>query len=139
MGILRDRLTVDGVPYEVHRVRGGWRQIPDSRRGTGRVRYDAWRDRLLIESKGGNVEIRFHWRHTMFAWRQKDYRIRPRFWGGVTIYRGGQPVAEGRSTWSGLSIDFLDADLALIGRELAIGLTVREQAFAIGIIVGASG
>lgn len=135
MGILRDRLTVDGVPCEVHRVRGGWRQISDSR-GLGRVRYDGWRDRLWIESTGGGLEIRFHWRHTTFTWRQKTYRIRPRFGGGVTIYRGEQPVAEGRSTWSGLSIDFLDADLASIGRELAVGLTLRIQAFAIPIIAG---
>jgi hypothetical protein len=133
MGILRDRLTVDGVEYEVHRVRGGWRQIPDPR-GPGLVRYDGWRDRLLIESPDGGLEIRFHWRHTAFAWRQQSYHIRPRFWGGVTVYRGEQPVAEGRSTWSGLSIEFFDADLAAIGRELAIGLTLRDQEFATAML-----
>jgi hypothetical protein len=137
MGILRDRLTVDGVPHDVHRVRGGWRQIPDLR-GPGRVRYDAWRDRLLIESADGGLEIRFHWRHTSFTWRHISYHIRPRFGGRVTVYRGDQPVAEGRSTWSGLSIEFFDPDLASIGGELAIGLTLREQAFATAM-VAASG
>jgi hypothetical protein len=104
-------------PLEVHRVRGGWRQVPDPR-GPRRVRYDAWRDRLLIESAGGGLEIRFHWRHATFAWRGKSDRIRPRFGGGLTIYVGDRPVAEGRFSWSGLSIDSFDRDLASIGGEL---------------------
>src|SRR3989442_3971006 len=59
LGILRDRVLVGGREIAVRRGRHGWRLVAAGRGGVGRVQYDAWRDRLTIQSPAGCVGIRF--------------------------------------------------------------------------------
>src|SRR3989442_5686571 len=76
-GILRDRVLVGGREIAVRRGRHGWRLVAAGRGGVGRVQYDAWRDRLTIQSPAGSLGIRFRWRNTTFPWRGGIYRAGP--------------------------------------------------------------
>ena len=125
MGPLRDRLLEGATEYEVPRGRHGWSHVDDPRGGTGRVRYDGWRDRLFIESPGGSLQIQFRLRNTTFDWAGRTYRITPMIWGHFTILEGDRPVVEYRSTGSGVRQDCVGPDFRPIERELAIGLSQR--------------
>ena len=133
MGFLRDRLIVGPREYEVQRGRQGWRHVVDPHGGSGRVRYDSWRDRILIESPVGSLQIRFRWRNTTFLWRGRTYRITPMVWSRITISDGDRPVVEARLTWSGVRLESLSPDFQPIERELAIGLGQRAVALTMAM------
>ncbi len=126
LGLLHDRLVVDGQEVPLRRERGGWTSIPgDASRRGGRVRYDAVRDRIRIESPQGTVDIRFHWRHTTFAWQRRRYRVGAMLWGHVAITEGERPAATGRLTTSGVRLGYVSPELLPIARELVVGLSRR--------------
>src|SRR2546422_10251572 len=133
MGFLRDRLLVGPIEYQVQRGRQGWRHVVDPRGSTGRVRHDSWRDRILIESPVGSLQIRFRWRHTTFLWRGRTYRITPMVWSRITIFDGDRPVVEARLTWSGVRLESVSPDFQPIERELAIGLGQRAVALTMAM------
>ncbi len=126
IGILKDRLVVEGAEYPLRREGGGWITVPTvgSRRG-GRVRYDALRDRIRIETPSDAALIPFHWRHTTFAFRGHTYRVGPMAWGHVMVSREERPVVTGRVTLSGVRLGYVAPELEPIARELAVGLAYR--------------
>ena len=131
VGLRKDRLSVDGKEVPLHRERGGWTSVPGSRdSGGGRVRYDAIRDRIVLEGSHGRVDIQFRWRHTTFVWRGRNYRLGPMVWGHVMVTEGERPVATGRLTLSGVRLGYVAPELEPIARELVVGLAYRCIAFA---------
>lgn len=136
IGILRDRLVVEGVEYPLRREGRGWVSTPSmGLRPGGWVRYDALRDRIRIEGPGGSTTITFHRRGTSFDLGARRYRIGPMVWGHIMISRGDRPLITGRVTFSGVRFGYVAAELEPIASELAIGLAFR--AIAIWIAVGA--
>ena len=129
LGLLRDRVFEGGEELPVRRGRGGWREVVGPT-GTGRVRYDGWRDRILIESAAGNLLIPFRWRNTTFTWQGRMYRIASGFWSRLKIFDGEREAAGGKVTLAGFRFEFVVPELRAIERELAIGLGLRAQAFA---------
>lgn len=129
VGLLQDRLTVDGKEYPLRRERG-WVLVPGlpSVKGS-RVRYDALRDRIRIEGPAGYVNVRFGLRRSMFSWRGQQYRVGPMVWGHVMVSRGERPVATGRVTMSGVRLGYVAAELEPIAPGLAVGLAYRATAF----------
>ena len=129
IGILRDRLVVEGVEYPVRREGGGWVSLPPigSQPG-GRVRYDAFRDRIRIESPGGTALIAFRWRGTAFSFAGQQYRVGPMAWGHIMISRGDRPVLTGRVTMSGVRLGYVAPELVSIANGLAVGLAYRAVA-----------
>ncbi len=136
LGILRDRVLVGGREIAVRRGRHGWRLVVGARGGVGRVQYDGWRDRLMIRSPYGSVEIRFRWRHTTFPWRGHIYREGSMLGNRVTIFRGGEPIAVGKITWGGVRFEMMDPEFQDIEAELALGFGLRAQAIAVAVIAG---
>jgi hypothetical protein len=135
LGLLRDRVIVGAAEFQVLRGRGGWREVVDSA-GPGRVRYDGWRDRILIESPAGSLYIPFRWRNTLFTWQGRTYRIGSGFWSRVRIFDGEREVAGGKVTLGGFRFEFVVPEFHAIERELAIGIGLRAQAFA-AVMAGA--
>jgi hypothetical protein len=133
MGLLRDTLRVDGREYPVQKGREGWRQVVDPAGAAGRVRYDSWRDRILIESPAGSLQIRFRWRNTTFAWQGRTYRITSMVRNRIQILDGDRPVVVARSTWSGVRLESLGPEFRSIERELAIGLSQRLLAISVAV------
>ncbi len=126
VGILRDRLVVEGVEYPLRREGGGWITVPAvGVRSGGRVRYDGLRDRIRIESAAGTVSVPFHWRHTTFAFSGHTYRVGPMAWGHVMVSRAERPVLTGRVTMSGVRLGYVAPELGPIASELAVGLAYR--------------
>lgn len=138
IGLLRDRILVDGRECEVRRGRDGWRPIVNTGREAGRVRYDGWRDRISIDSPHGSLQIRFRWRNTTFAWRGRVYRVGSMWGFRVTIFDGDRPVVEGTTTWSGVRFSSIAAEFRDVGPELAVGFGLRSQAIATAVIVGSA-
>jgi hypothetical protein len=138
IGILKDRLVVEGVEYPIRREGGGWVSVPSmGSRPSGRVHYDALRDRIRIESSLGSTVIPFRWRGTNFNFGGQRYRIGPMAWGHVMVSRGDRPMATGRVTMHGVRLGFIAPELDPIAKELAIGLAFR--AIAIWLAVGTAG
>lgn len=135
IGWFHDRVLVRGIEYEVHRGRGGWHGIVDVHQPTGRVRYDAWHDRVLIESPHGPLQIQFRWKNSTFVWHGRTYRISSMVWNRITIWDGDRPVVEGKVTWSGVRIERIEPPLSEIERELAVGIGLRALAIASAVIV----
>lgn len=135
LGILKDRLVVEGVEYPIRREGGGWVSVPSvgSHPG-GRIRYDALRDRIRIESSEGATLVPFRLRGTNFTLRGQRYRIGPMAWGHVMVSRGDRPVATGRLTASGVRLGYVGAELEPIASALTVGLAFR--AVAIWIAMG---
>ncbi len=138
IGILRDRLVVEGAEYPIRREGGGWVSVPSTDRvPPGRVRYDALHDRIRIESPAGVTMVPFRWRGTSFAFGGQRYRIGPMAWGHVMVSRGDRPVATGRVTMHGVRLGFIAPELNPIATELAIGLAFR--AVAMWLALGTAG
>jgi hypothetical protein len=137
MGFLRDRLLVGPSEYEIQRGRQGWRHVLDPRGDAGRVRYDSWRDRILIESPAGSLQIRFRWRNTTFLWEDARIESSPMVWSRITIFDGKDPVVEARLTRSGVRLESLGPDFQSIERELAIGL--GQRALALTMVIASVG
>ena len=133
IGLLRDRVFEGSREFEVRRGRDGWRYIGDAPRGANRVRYDGWRDVLVIESSHGSFRIRIRWRNTTFAWRGRSYRIEHSFLSRVTIFQGDRPAVQGHLTWSGIRLERVDPEFRDIERELAFGLAHRATTMAMVI------
>ncbi len=126
VGILRDRLVVEGVEYPLRREGNGWITVPSiGHESGGRVRYEALRDRIRIETPAANVLVPFHWRHTNFAYRGRRYRLGPMVWGHVMVAEAERPVVTGRVTMSGVRLGYVAPELEPIAQELAIGLAYR--------------
>lgn len=126
VGILRDRLVVEGVEYPLRREGDGWITVPPvGARSGGRVRYEALRDRIRIESPVESVLIPFHWRHTSFTFAGHTYRLGPMAWGHVMVTRSERPVVTGRVTMSGVRLGYVAPELEPIASELAVGLAYR--------------
>ena len=138
IGILRDRLVVEGEEYPLRREGDGWITVPriGSRPG-GRVRYEALRDRIRVEGPAGSTVVPFHLRHTTFTFRGRTYRFGPMAWGHVMVSRGDQPVLTGRLTMSGVRLGFVAPELGPIADELAVGLAYR--AVTIWLLASAAG
>ncbi len=138
IGILRDRLVVEGVEYPIRREGGGWVSVPSlGSVPSGRVRYDALHDRIRIESSAGTTLVPFRWRGTNFTFGGERYRIGPMAWGHVMVSRGDRPVATGRVTVHGVRIGFIAPELNPIAKELVIGLAFR--AIAMWLAMGTAG
>lgn len=138
IGILRDRLVVEGVEYPIRREGGGWVSVPlIGSCPSGRVRYEALRDRIRIESAAGTTVVPFRWRGTNFTFGGRRYRIGPMAWGHVMVSRGDRPVATGRVTIHGVRLGFIAPELDPIARELAVGLAFR--AVAMWLAMGTAG
>lgn len=138
IGILKDRLVVEGVEYPIRREGGGWVSVPSvGSRPSGRVRYDAFRDRIRIESSAGTTVVPFRWRGTDFMLGGRRYRIGPMAWGHVMVSRGERTVATGRVTVHGVRLGFIAPELDPIANQLAVGLAFR--AIAIWLALGTSG
>lgn len=131
IGILRDRLVVEGVEYPIRHEGGGWVSVAAARR---RVRYEPFRDRIRIEGPGFAVAIPFRWRQTTFGFGGRRYRVGPMAWGHVMVSRDGRPVITGHVTMSGVRFGYVAAELQPIARELAVGLAYR--AIAIWLALG---
>ncbi|HKW42896.1 MAG TPA: hypothetical protein VJP06_01800 [Thermoplasmata archaeon] len=130
LGLFRSFVFTDGVPEGIRRGRSGWLYVVGLPGGSGRVRYDGWRDRVEIESAAGGLEIRFRWRNTTFFWQGRTYRFVPSVWGRLAILDETVPVVEGHTTWSGVWLEQVGPAFRAIQRELAVGLAKRAQAFA---------
>lgn len=125
---------MEGVEYPIRREGGGWVSVPSvGAWPRGRVRYDALRDRIRIESPGASAVIPFRWRGTAFTFRGQRYRVGPMAWGHVTVSRGDRPVATGRVTLSGVRLGYVAPELEPIARELAVGLAFRAITFWIAM------
>ncbi len=136
IGILRDRLVVEGVEYPIRHEGGGWVSVASyGSRNRSRVRYDALRDRIRIETSGGALAIPFHWRHTTFEFAGHRYRVGPMAWGHVMVSRDDRPVVTGHVTLSGVRLGYVAPELQPIASELAVGLAYR--AIAIWLAFGA--
>ena len=139
VGLLHHRVLVDGASSAVWRGRGGWHLVEGSSGVLpGRVRYDSMRDRIHIDSAAGLLEIRFRWRNTTFMWRGRRYRIESAFAGRTSSTIRTRPAVEGKTTWSGVRLTYVDPELRPIERELALGLALRAQAWAIAVAAGAA-
>ncbi len=126
IGIRKDRLVVEGAEHPLRREGGGWITVPTiGPRPSGRVRYDALRDRIRIEASSGSTMIPFHWRHTTFAFGGRTYRVGPLAWGHVMVSRDERPVLTGRVTLSGVRLGYVAPELEPIAPELAVGLAYR--------------
>lgn len=129
IGIFRDRLVQDGVEIPVRRERGGWVYVPSlAGQPGGRIRYDHLHDRIRIESAAGSVTIPFRWRHTLFSFAGRQYRVGPMAWGHVMVSQGERPVVTGRLTPTGVRLGYVAPDLAPIANELAMGFACRAVA-----------
>ncbi len=138
IGILRDRLVMEGVEYPLRREGGGWVSVPSvGAQPGGRVRYDSLRDRIRIESCGGSTVIPFRWRRTSFTFGGQQYRVGPMAWGHVMVSRGDRPVATGRVTPTGVRLGYVAPELEPMARELAVGLAFR--AVALWLALGTAG
>ena len=138
IGILKDRLVVEGVEYPIRREGGGWVSVPSPGSvPSGRVRYDALHDRLRIESPAGAADVPFRWRGTTFTFGGQRYRIGPMAWGHVMVSRGDRPMVTGRVTVHGVRLGFVAPELNPIAKELAIGLAFR--AIAMWLAMGTAG
>lgn len=136
IGILRDRLVVEGVEYPIRHEGGGWVSVPSvGPDAGGRVRYDALRDRIRIEGPGETVAIPFRWRRTTFDFGGRRYRVGPMAWGHVMVSRGDCPVVTGHVTLSGVRLGYVAPELQPIAHELAVGMAYR--AIAIWLALGA--
>jgi hypothetical protein len=93
------------------------------------------RDRIHIDSPAGLLEIRFRWRNTTFMWRGRRYRIESAFAGRVRIVNDVRPAVEGKTTWSGVRLTYVEPELRPIERELALGLALRAQAWVVAVTV----
>lgn len=138
VGILRDRLVVEGVEYPLRREGNGWITVPSiGARSGGRVRYEALRDRIRIETPMGNVLVPFHWRRTSFTYGGRRYRLGPMVWGHVMVSEAERPVVTGRVTMSGVRLGYVAPEIEPIAQELAIGLAYR--AITIWLAAGTAG
>ncbi len=138
IGILRDRLVVEGAEYPVRREGGGWVSVPSADSASrGRVRYDALRDRIRIDSPGGSAVIPFRWRGTTFTFGGRRYRVGPMTWGHVMVSRDDRPVATGRVTAMGVRLGYVAPEIEPIARELTVGLAFR--AIALWLAMGTGG
>lgn len=138
IGILKDRLVVEGVEYPIRREGGGWVSVPSAgSRPSGRVRYDALHDRIRIESAAGTTVVPFRWRGTTFTFAGQRYRVGPMAWGHVMVSRGDAPVVTGRVTMHGVRLGFVAPELNPIAKELTVGLAFR--ALAMWLALGTAG
>jgi hypothetical protein len=126
VGILRDRLVVEGVEYPLRREGAGWITVPSIEgRPGGRVRYEALRDRIRIETPESKVLVPFHWRQTSFTYGGRRYRVGPMVWGHIMVSESDRPAVTGRVTLSGVRLGYVARDLEPIAQELAVGLAYR--------------
>ncbi len=129
IGILRDRLVVEGVEYPLRRAGGGWITIPAvGPRPAGRVRYDALRDRIRIEGPSGSALVPFRRHRTNFSFGGQTYRVGPMAWGHVMVSRDERPVITGRVTLNGVRLGYVAPELQPIADQLAVGLAYRAIA-----------
>lgn len=129
VGILRDRLVVEGAEYPLRREGRGWVSVPAiGGCPGGRVRYDALHDRVRIEGAGVSTQIPFGWRRTVFTFGGKEYHVGPMAWGHVMVSRADRPVVTGRITMHGVRIGYVAPELQPISHELAVGLAYRAIA-----------
>ncbi len=136
IGILRDRLVVEGVEYPLRREGGGWITVPAvGPCPAGRVRYEALRDRIRIEGAFGSALVPFRWRRTRFTFGGRTYHVGPMAWGHVMVSRDERPVITGRVTLQGVRLGFVAPELRPIADELAVGLAYR----AIAIWIASTG
>lgn len=134
IGILKDRLVVEGVECPLRREGGGWVSVPSfGPHPGGRVRYDALRDRIHIDSAAGSAVVPFRWRATTFTFGGQRYRVGPMAWGHIMVSRGDRPVATGRVTLSGVRLGYVAPELDPIAGELAVGLAFRAVALWIAM------
>jgi len=137
IGILRDRLVVEGVEYPLRREGGGWVSIPAiGARPGGRVRYDAAHDRIHVEGVGDSTQIPFRWRRTIFRFGGQEYRVGPMAWGHVMVSRADRPVVTGRLTTNGVRLGYVAPELQPISHELAVGLAYRAIALWLASTAG---
>lgn len=138
IGILRDRLVVEGVEYPLRREGGGWITVPAiGSRPAGRVRYDAFRDRIRIEGASGAASVRFGLRRSQLSFGGRTYRVGPMAWGHVMVSQEDRPVITGRLTVSGVRLGYVAPELQPIADELAVGLAYR--AIAMWLAASAAG
>lgn len=129
IGILRDRLVVEGKEHPLRREGNGWITVPPVGAGAGgRVRYEVLRDRIRIEAGSRQFLIPFHLRHTSFSFGGRSYRVGPMAWGHVMVSDGDRPVVAGRVTMSGVRLGYVAPELEPIAAELAVGLAYRAVA-----------
>lgn len=129
IGILRDRLVVEGVEYPIRREGGGWVSVPSVGSSLrGRVRYDALRDRIRIESPDATTVIPFRWRGTTFTFSGRQYRVGPMAWGHIMVSYHDRPVVTGRVTLSGVRLGYVAPELEPIAYALTVGLAYRALA-----------
>lgn len=139
IGIFKDRLVVEGVEYPLRRAGGGWVSVPSvGPYPAGRVRYDALRDRIHVESAAGSTTIPFRWRGTAFTFGGQPYRVGPMVWGHIMVSRGDRPVATGRVTLSGVRLGYISPELNPIAGALAVGLAFRAVAIWIAMSTAAA-
>ncbi|HII40247.1 MAG TPA: hypothetical protein HA326_03410 [Thermoplasmata archaeon] len=137
VGILRDRLVVEGEEYPLRREGRGWVSVPAiGGRPGGRVRYDALHDRVRIEGPGGSAQIPFRWKRTVFTFGGKEYRVGPMAWGHVMVSRADRPVMTGRLTMHGVRLGYVAPELQPISHELAVGLAYRATALWLAASAG---
>src|SRR3989442_13278815 len=129
-GLLRDRVLGGGREIAVRRGRHGWGLVSGARGGVGRVQYDAWRDRLTIQSPAGSLGIRFRWRNTTFPWRGRIYPVSSMLGNRGALFRHHEPVAVGRITLGGVRFGLVDPEFRDSHREGAIGFGLRALAIA---------
>ncbi len=140
IGILRDRLVVEGVEYPLRREGGGWIAVPAvGGRPGGRVRYEALKDQIRIEGPAGLTRIPFRWRRTTFSFGGHTYRLGPMVWGHVMVSAGERPVATGRVTMHGVRLGYVAPELQAIADELAVGLAYRAVTMWLVASAGGAG
>lgn len=137
VGILRDRLVVEGVEYPLRREGRGWVSVPAiGGRPGGRVCYEARHDRVRIEGPGGSALIPFRWKHTVFSFGGQEYRVGPMAWGHVMVSRADRPMVTGRLTMHGVRLGYVAEELEPISHELAVGLAYRAIALWLASTAG---
>jgi hypothetical protein len=130
LGLLRHTLVVDGVRIPIRREGHGWYALEDpSRPAVSRIRHGPFSDRLQLVTPAGTVDIRFGWRRSEFSWNGRAYRVRSVLGRQVRVEDGPRVAMEGKTTWSGIRVDYVAPDLEPIAQELATGLAFRWMAF----------
>jgi len=128
-GLVRaGRILIDGTNIRVRRDRQGSYVIPAfGSQGLAHVQYFFMRDRLVLKTARGEVEITFGRNLATFEFDARTYQIESMSKGDIIVRERDRIVIEGRVTVSGVRLQKVSTDLEPIQIEFAFGLALRSE------------
>lgn len=124
-------IRIDRVKARVLKATGGWYAVADPfGLWDARVLFRPVQDMVVIEQQARFLRIPFRAGEAMFEWDRRRYHVGPMTSGSVHIDQEGRVVARGVVTASGLRLDEVASELALLIRPLAWGLMLRGEDMA---------